>query len=544
MKKNLLDSVISVEVGQEIAAEIERRERRAEFARRAYWLGLRPEQLAERVWLKRRARQIGLAYWPALRERGVDPRAFVIAEQVLAPHAGVWGTYAQDGYKSHGPWDSYGYRGLTPGEVARLWRICGCRDSAKYRFVLRVVWRARQQGLGWVGGRESSDVVGWGFDPRKGDSLDFLCAYARGARWLAHQWDGANIWRFSRKATAAIGRLSPELRVAAIKGVCLDDLDDEAIIRIRDLNWPEVVRVQRMLAEASPERAAIIRAALSGTRRAAAILGIAVPQEPSRREMREVRRQIADAICPAYPGIPLRFARRLALGERPVDLANGQLTKAEAHAWLRAGAPLDVVDWYCQRHGLPVVRSWRVAKWLLAIRQAGRWAAIEREREARLPGGETRTFRALDVLDEVMDEDIRTGRDSVSAVLERAARRLGEEQLQAALDDHRQLAPLPAWASRLPRWVRILRTPAALAREGEAMHHCVGGYASAVERGQCHILAVRSRHGCSTVEVRPSTLTIVQHKGPYNGEPPRRHVVLVQALLSRLRRGGSDRLAA
>ena len=33
--------------------------------------------------LHRRAESLGLAYWPALRQRGVDPRAFVTAERVL-----------------------------------------------------------------------------------------------------------------------------------------------------------------------------------------------------------------------------------------------------------------------------------------------------------------------------------------------------------------------------------------------------------------------------------------------------------------------------
>ena len=55
-----------------------------------------------------------------------------------------------------------------------------------------------------------------------------------------------------------------------------------------------------------------------------------------------------------------------------------------------------------------------------------------------------------------------------------------------------------------------MRTPAELAREGKEMDHCVGGYAGAVERGQCHILAIKTRQGRSTVELSPR-LVVLQH---------------------------------
>lgn len=58
-----------------------------------------------------KAAQLGLAYWPALMEPlGVDPRAFVAAEAILAPLHGLWNPPT-----SHGGWDSQGHHGVSAG---------------------------------------------------------------------------------------------------------------------------------------------------------------------------------------------------------------------------------------------------------------------------------------------------------------------------------------------------------------------------------------------------------------------------------------------
>lgn len=74
-----------------------------------------------------------------------------------------------------------------------------------------------------------------------------------------------------------------------------------------------------------------------------------------------------------------------------------------------------------------------------------------------------------------------------------------------------------------------LLTKEALLNEGFEMRHCVGGYASAVERGESIILSLRDnrRHQRSTVELRREYLTggiwkCRQNRTFANGEPGRR----------------------
>lgn len=408
--------------------------------------------------LHRRAESLGLAYWPALRQRGVDPRAFVAAERVLSSQVGsLWGEILPDGTRSHGGWDSWGHYGVSPREVADAWFAAGCRDTGKFRLQIAA-----------------------GIVARKGDTLPWLRAYVRGCRWL---WGNRLMGLpWSRQAMAALGKISPELRRAAIGKFFADGGRPAETIRIRHLDWAEVARVQAILRGGSVRA----RAAMAGMRRACELLGC---QDDD----------LAAALAPAYPALPLPLARRLALGASPAQLADGQLTKKEAHRWASAGAP-DVKTWLAEELDLPAHRSVRVLRWLEHCKKTGRWAAVERERTAHVPGEpHPRQYSLLDILDEIQDEDVLTGRDSVDAVLQRAAQRLGDAWMTAQMADHRILADLPKWAERLPRGVRILRTPAQLATEGREMHHCVGGYQSAVERGQCHILAVRTRQGRSTV---------------------------------------------
>jgi len=172
-------------------------------------------------------------------------------------------------------------------------------------------------------------------------------------------------------------------------------------------------------------------------------------------------------------------------------------------------------------------------RWLAYCRQSGKWAALERERKTRLPGGGVQTWSVLRVLDEIQDDDIHTGREGVNTVIQRAIKRHQEAWVERVLRDHRELAPLPSWAHELPPGMRILRTPAELVREGQEMNHCVGKFVSAVELGRCHILAISTEQGRSTVELTPD-LRIYQHRGPEDDDPPQRNVTLLRAFLARV----------
>lgn len=91
--------------------------------------------------LRARAADLGLAYWPALFTTGCNPRAFAIAEGILARKAGgLWGSIIgasappeEAAYAStemrHGGWDSYGHHGISAGNVRDMWLAAGCRDT-------------------------------------------------------------------------------------------------------------------------------------------------------------------------------------------------------------------------------------------------------------------------------------------------------------------------------------------------------------------------------------------------------------------------------
>jgi hypothetical protein len=191
---------------------------RAEIRRRAAAHHMTVQEYLRHREIRRYAAELGLAYWPALAYGPrVDPRAYVIAERLLAHKAGArWGEVLPDGSTSHGGWDSWGHYGLSAGDVAHMWRAAGCRNSAKFRL-----------------------QVGSGIAARKGDSLSFTAAYIKGWRWLqANRLD----WRLnlSRKAVATLGRLTWYSRWAAISGLAPGQK-----LRPRDLNWAAVKVAQK-----------------------------------------------------------------------------------------------------------------------------------------------------------------------------------------------------------------------------------------------------------------------------------------------------------
>ena len=147
----------------------------------------------------------------------------------------------------------------------------------------------------------------------------------------------------------------------------------------------------------------------------------------------------------------------------------------------------------------------------------------------RLGDGREIVWSVQQMLDEIDDADIVRLSDGARAVAERAIARRSDIALAQWERDHATIGYLPTWARKLPRSMTVLRTPAELVAEGRDLHHCVGGYVEAVRRGQCVILAVRSRHGRSTVEMSTDGLTVRQHYGAYNGAPPARHAALLRA---------------
>ncbi len=215
---------------------------------------------------RRKAEEIGLAFWPALlwnQESGeynsggymigtqgrVDPLAFVAAEQVLLRKGNKpWGTKFEEVFPPemarknkihHGGWDSCGHYGVSPETVATCWFASGCKDSRKFR------WLIRHGGCPVVRGVKSLSICQ-------------LRDLTRGSQWLQNHCQ--ETYMFATKTIIALGRISPAARKAAIEGLdlasyqrCSEFLPGGGYrspkIRIRDLNWTAVKRLQTMARE-------------------------------------------------------------------------------------------------------------------------------------------------------------------------------------------------------------------------------------------------------------------------------------------------------
>lgn len=202
--------------------EAQRKEvlRRVELAR---------EALVQKYRAKGLAKKIGLRYWPALIDtnHSCDPKAFLIAEEVLATKEGkrlgktqpvYWGDTLPDGTMSHGGWDAMGHYGPHPKLVAKMWFSAGAKDGPKFR---------RQVAAGYL--------VPKGVRPSQ------TLYYIRGRRW----GDSAHCPQMAMNATIALGRLSPVLRWAAIQDLPLLPQGRHSY-HVPELNWAEVARVQKL----------------------------------------------------------------------------------------------------------------------------------------------------------------------------------------------------------------------------------------------------------------------------------------------------------
>ena len=247
----------------------------------------------------------------------------------------------------------------------------------------------------------------------------------------------------------------------------------------------------------------------------------------------------------AYPCVPEASIARLALGERPVDLAPG-LTAHEAHEWLLGGGHGSPVAYLAarivpeeHRDAAQALRAIPVVRWYAAVvRDPARREALYRTREIQGPHGETVRVRYVDRVDEIDPGDLAAGpRTSVERAFERAAERVTVEKLAELARQHETLAPPPPWWRPLPAWTEgarfaaLLRTPAELVAEGNALGHCVGGYVEYVRRRESAIVALAFGGERSTAELSWEEGTVKQHKGRNNSVPSERHERALRVLL-------------
>ena len=270
----------------------------------------------------------------------------------------------------------------------------------------------------------------------------------------------------------------------------------------------------------SPEAAARVRAA----------------QAYGTEEFRELRRQVPGPLAPAFPDVPDDIAARIVRGEAPEQIAEGRLTRREAHQWLTEGAPRNVQQWLLTKlmdelrsepegEELPPLRDPRVAKWLLDVRRRGHWPVLTHTRRAPIPRarrpGTPRQyfhFHFMDRIQDVFSEDLVRGISTTpEQVFEHAAEREGRMRMARYAQDYRPLAPMPrGW--RLYRSMHHLATGAALVAEGEEMAHCVATYIPGIERRESVIFGIKAGGGRSTAELSPEG-QVVQHYGPGNLPP-------------------------
>ena len=428
----------------------------------------------QRVQAQTLARKIGLRYWPAMIGRPlVDSQAFLIAEEILFRKTGYrWGDRDADDKIQHGGWDSFGCHGISRDFVADAWKASGCKDSPKFRF-----------------------QVYHGIQAKKGDSFTFFKNFVAGWKWArARGLSGA--WIYPGEGTTR--------------------------------------RIEGLLVGGNLK----VRAALLGATKGIRLLGGGPSSINQDRETCTAHNNavLVPLLTPSYSNLPVAMARRVVLGETLVEVSGGLLNKKEAHKWAGMGAP-DVTEWLAQQISQKIQtdithRSVRVLRWLERCWDSGRWAAVEKIRQHPV-AGELVSYSALSMLDEIQDEDIEQLGDSVPVVLHRAQERLKEAFLTEQATQHRILAPMPSWGKTLLPGMTLLRTPARLVAEGKTMEHCVGGYADAVERGQCHILSLRTEAGRSTAELSSDGKTVRQHRGVGNSDPVQENEKLLTQWLER-----------
>lgn len=435
---------------------------------------------------RRRAKEEGIHFWPALVGLGVDIEAVHVAQSVLAKKHGTRGWQVTDEF-NHGGWDSEGDKGVSGKKLEASWFAAGCKNTRKYRAQI------------------SADVIA-----QKGETFPEFCNFIRGFRWANKN---ARHLLLHRKAITVLGRLSAKLRWAAIA-----DLPRDTRIRGRDLNWGAVKEMQEALRVGNRKLVATYLGATG------ALLEMGV------ENVHDLRAKL----CPAFPRVPLNIAMKVARGWSPARIADGRLTSKEAHRWLLAGAP-EMSPWLSDELDVPFHRDVPVVRWMRALKDSKRWSTMTKTRTV-MHGGNRVEFTALQILDEIMEEDIVTGKDAVDDVLARASERRSKDFTEAHRGDHGVLAPNPVWARELPGFARVLRTPAALIHRGEKENHCVGTYVGAVRNQSCVIVAISTRHGESTAELSYDGTACRQLYAAKNTTPPRRHEQWMRAFVARLKR--------
>jgi hypothetical protein len=201
---------------------------------------------------------------------------------------------------------------------------------------------------------------------------------------------------------------------------------------------------------------------------------------------------------PSYPTVNKVIAAKLFLG---IEVGEG-LTKKERHRWLEGGANETEIEFLLKGTGLEA-RSIKVARWLVKVlKNPEQKAALYKVRR-----DEALASHTMDLI----DADCTGG---VNEAIARRADRMAEQEFGAKI-----LCSWPFWLKPLGGRVKLLDNAVSLMREGTEMSHCVGGYASRVNSGDCFIVSIRAWGKRATVEYNRDG-KLVQIKGKANNVAP------------------------
>lgn len=126
--------------------------------------------------------------------------------------------------------------------------------------------------------------------------------------------------------------------------------------------------------------------------------------------------------------------------------------------------------------------------------------AMTKQRTMHGPGGETRDFTFLDIIDELTAADLVNGINTKPDVaFQRSAARL-EQMYQSSLGARVDFPPTPF---RGNQYIKFIDNSVDLIMEGKSMRHCVGGYVRACLTGSSLIYHVDVNNHISTFEIGP-----------------------------------------
>jgi hypothetical protein len=168
------------------------------------------------------------------------------------------------------------------------------------------------------------------------------------------------------------------------------------------------------------------------------------------------------------------------------------------------------------------VRSALVTRWLLEIQKRGGWGQLTKERVEHGPNNQEIRYRRIDRIDEIGDDELLEGpKTNVDAAFARADKNATAD----LLSKHEVLIKLD-WPI-YKKSMRILDTPALLAREGLEMNHCAArrAYVEATKKGQSVNIAFnvggkRATAELSVVPAGGAPPRVLQFKGESNKSPP------------------------